>query len=313
MEQLPQQSRQSYDFWRSLATLNTRGPATLVPAIALWLGGAMLLSAWPDAWWLWLGLLVWAWVFGRTATVGEMLCWGVGISLAAWVGTAWRLQLAANANGTAALPWELLATRALPQASVVFLAQYASQLLVQSRDAQLFDPLTRLGNREAIQGCGQIWWENLRATQRGCAVIYLDGDNFRRFNREYGYEFGDLVLMVVGDYLRVLFPTAYLIGRRGGDEFVVLLPVASREELEQQLQHVIPLEISSLTDHECEVSLSLGVQYFSAPDCAWGEALNRAEQALLRAKMSEKAGICWESGTLPTAPGPVSLADDSLG
>ncbi|MBL0386105.1 HD-GYP domain-containing protein [Tumebacillus sp. ITR2] len=64
------------------------------------------------------------------------------------------------------------------------------------------------------------------------SVLYLDVDDFRPINDQYGYETGDLVLQHVGEQLRLEVRAQDHIGRFGGDEFLIVLPETTAQEAE---------------------------------------------------------------------------------
>lgn len=63
------------------------------------------------------------------------------------------------------------------------------------------------------------------------AVIYLDLNNFKMINDEYGHDFGDNALQIFGDVLKDIFGKEGYVGRIGGDEFMVLLLDADEKEI----------------------------------------------------------------------------------
>jgi diguanylate cyclase (GGDEF)-like protein len=62
------------------------------------------------------------------------------------------------------------------------------------------------------------------------ALLYLDVDDFKRLNDRHGHAFGDDVLRACVREIEAVLPPAAMLGRYGGDEFVVILPGADREQ-----------------------------------------------------------------------------------
>ena len=110
--------------------------------------------------------------------------------------------------------------------------QRETQLVVANeRLAELSrqDPLTKLWNRRHIlshieQG---LAWLN---RGRPMAVVMIDLDRFKRVNDEHGHLEGDRLLQQVADALRRSTREVDIVGRYGGDEFVVVLPDTNQEE-----------------------------------------------------------------------------------
>ena len=66
--------------------------------------------------------------------------------------------------------------------------------------------------------------------ERNFAVLLMDVDNFKAFNDTYGHSVGDRVLQAVADQLKLMADRVGVVGRFGGDEFIVILPDHSRQE-----------------------------------------------------------------------------------
>ena len=106
-------------------------------------------------------------------------------------------------------------------ASVVLQRARADEELAR---AAMRDPLTGVLNR-----LGLVDAATSRCQKPGaCAAIYLDLDGFKPVNDEHGHATGDRVLKVVADRLRAATRAEDLVGRFGGDEFVIVPVAAAR-------------------------------------------------------------------------------------
>ncbi len=94
-------------------------------------------------------------------------------------------------------------------------------------DAALTDPLTGVVNRRGLE---RILQEHAASPGRPMALILLDMDNFKGVNDTQGHLFGDQVLRTIVDRLRNSLRGADVIGRWGGDEFLVLATNAAADE-----------------------------------------------------------------------------------
>ncbi|MEL6173537.1 sensor domain-containing diguanylate cyclase [Aeromonas dhakensis] len=155
-----------------------------------------------------------------------------------------------------------------------------------NRRLALLDPLTRLGNRRALQ-------EQLsRALHAGeaSALVVLDLKRFKQVNDLLGYQVGDRLLQTVADKLQQAHGShAY---RLGGDEFAVVLTTADGT-LEAHIHQLMSLLHFEFVTRECsfELACRLGVARAQLQDA--GRLLDQAILALNQAKRSQEGDICW--------------------
>jgi diguanylate cyclase (GGDEF)-like protein len=114
-------------------------------------------------------------------------------------------------------------------AEQVSLALANLDLREQLRSQAIRDQLTGLYNRRFLEDA--LTRETGRAARNGepMAVAILDVDHFKRINDTYGHEAGDAVLRELGQVLLKTIRKTDIVGRFGGEEFLVLLPGATVE------------------------------------------------------------------------------------
>jgi diguanylate cyclase (GGDEF)-like protein/PAS domain S-box-containing protein len=101
------------------------------------------------------------------------------------------------------------------------LAEHRAEFLVTH------DPLTGLWNRRALGERLEQALESYRTTNRGCALLFVDLDYFKRANDTHGHEVGDQLLIQSAARLNGCVRPEDMVVRMGGDEFVVLLTEVS--------------------------------------------------------------------------------------
>ena len=122
-------------------------------------------------------------------------------------------------------------------------------------------------------------------------ILYCDVDRFKIVNDSLGHAAGDELLLHVADRLRATLRPEDLLGRVGGDEFVIVTEdVDSPAQLARVAEHLLESldEPFVLGGHRHAVSISLGGAIGTYPDTA-DEILMRADMALLRAKRLGRA------------------------
>lgn len=165
------------------------------------------------------------------------------------------------------------------------------------------DPLTHLLNKASVQLRAR---EHIETTSRSdrCALLMIDLDNFKSVNDRYGHLFGDTVLSRTAQTIRKLFRGGDIIGRVGGDEFMVLMKNIQSDQLVKDRCDLLLQELHSLFREDpavCEVSCSIGVSFFPEHGRSFQELFQRADQALYLSKQSGKHCFTIYEDTLEMA------------
>src|SRR5256885_15317876 len=137
------------------------------------------------------------------------------------------------------------------------------ELQEQLRLQALFDPLTGLANRaffhEQLEHAVSIRTED----ESGTAVVFIDLDEFKQINDQFGHSVGDEVLAVLGERLKSVIRAGDSVARLGGDEFAVLL-TAVREPAEAAIvaerlleQITAPIDVAGRHPHSQRAWASL--------------------------------------------------------
>ena len=149
------------------------------------------------------------------------------------------------------------------------------------------DRLTDLPNRYLL---AELMRELIARADRNngsFSLCYLDLDEFKPINDQYGHETGDQVLVAIADRLRRLVRGSDVVARLGGDEFVLLLDgIDEGPTLQQRLEFILdrlsqPVEVGALN---VTVHSSVGVTIYPKDSADADILLRHANQAMFRAK-----------------------------
>ena len=167
------------------------------------------------------------------------------------------------------------------------------------KSASRTDPLTGLPNRRAFFDACDRMVEHCRRTGTPCAVLAIDLDRFKAVNDTFGHAVGDRVLQKFANATREQLRPFDVVGRIGGEEFAVLLPrTHSREgaEIARRLKEAFSASAHEVDGHEVRATLSIGVAVVLGVEATVGEALERADAALYRAKLNGRDRVEVDSG-----------------
>lgn len=153
------------------------------------------------------------------------------------------------------------------------------------------DSLTHLYNNESSQELIKRRLLDMQEGQAG-ALLILDVDYFKSINDTYGHMRGDEILREVGGRLQKCFRPDDIVGRPGGDEFIVYMTeIGGREALKERCESVCQTLRQIGLDSERCITVSLGAA-LSEPGQNYNELYVKADQALYKAKDAGRDGYC---------------------
>ncbi|MEU3019126.1 MULTISPECIES: diguanylate cyclase [unclassified Nocardiopsis] len=180
----------------------------------------------------------------------------------------------------------------------------------QLQTAARTDPKTGLLNAPTWEQEAAAEINRARATRGRAAVLIVDIDHFKRVNDSHGHLFGDQVLLGVATTIAQQLRQSDLLGRFGGEEFVVLLPGADTAEAWQAAERlrsqVGRMEIA-VDDVQVSITISIGVAVAGDHGNDLVELLTAADLALYRAKETGRDRVCLPAGRAEVSgqiPGP---------
>jgi diguanylate cyclase (GGDEF)-like protein len=158
------------------------------------------------------------------------------------------------------------------------------------------DPLTKLFTRGHFAQRFETEVRRAKNYAHPLSVLLIDIDHFKKINDTYGHAAGDLILMKLGEILRKVIRSSDLPARFGGEEFVVMMTSASKEQaftsadnlrkIVESTEFRIPGRESPLT-----VTVSGGVSTYPADGDTTTDLLRMADESLYEAKQTGRNRI----------------------
>ncbi|WP_339898653.1 GGDEF domain-containing protein [uncultured Gilvimarinus sp.] len=173
-------------------------------------------------------------------------------------------------------------------ASLAFPLRNAQQYQ-EALQLALIDPLTRVGNRTALDNALERERQLLMRKGEPFALILIDIDHFKQINDQHGHRRGDKVIRVVADTIDHVSRGTDMTFRYGGEEFALLLSgtgAAGALITAERLRSAV--EALHITHDEAIIrpTISLGISACLDAKETAGALIDRADRALYRAKKS---------------------------
>ncbi len=208
-------------------------------------------------------------------------------------------------------------------ASVASLRAMLSRQIRAVERIALIDSLSGLWNRRGVDRLLAREVAIARRNQTALAVALLDIDAFKSVNDEHGHSAGDRAIRAISQYLLKALRSQDIIGRWGGDEFLIVLPDCDGEALTGVLQRVVegtakwPIATDVAT---ISVTVSIGAVAATKPVMLHPEKLvNAVDDALIMAKKGgrnryvvadQESASVLGGARRPGASTPTEAADD---
>lgn len=170
-----------------------------------------------------------------------------------------------------------------------------ARLYTEIQSLAVTDELTGVYNRRGFFELGQREVERARRFDRPLSALMLDIDHFKLFNDQYGYSTGDQVLVTVAQRCRDVIRDVDLLGRFGGEEFMLLLAEDTRataSQVAERLRQAIANQPFITSRGEITVTISLGVAQMSAESEDVHQLIDQAGSALQTAKTNGRNRVC---------------------
>ncbi len=173
---------------------------------------------------------------------------------------------------------------------------------IQADEVSHTDALTYLPNRRMVVNTLQTEVHRSERYHTPLSISMIDIDHFKSINDTFGHTVGDQVLRQLATLLREKIREMDMVGRYGGEEFLLILPNTRLKDAAEQAARLCSLirEAEFDVGKKTHLTISIGVAEYRIGEENWQKFLSRADMALYEAK--NKGRDRWEVSLVQTLP-----------
>ncbi|HAC62939.1 MAG TPA: diguanylate cyclase response regulator [Cyanothece sp. UBA12306] len=149
------------------------------------------------------------------------------------------------------------------------------------------DPLTGIANRRYLLDFAQKEFQRILRYHNNLSLLMIDIDHFKRINDTYGHDNGDKAIKNIVFSIESCIRKIDLLGRFGGEEFVVILPETPMKgalEVAERIRALIASQSLILEEDTVTLTVSIGIVSYTSEDKTIGQMIQRADRSLYQAK-----------------------------
>ncbi len=162
------------------------------------------------------------------------------------------------------------------------------------------DGLTQVFSRRYCLGRFREEIERSKKFKHNFSFMMIDIDYFKNYNDRYGHLVGDAVLREVADTIKESVRQIDLVGRYGGEEFLIILVETAAQQsgfVAERIRKAVEDRQIKVYDEDIKVTISIGVATFPEDAREPQAIIERADRALYRAKEAGRNKACLYSDT----------------
>lgn len=159
--------------------------------------------------------------------------------------------------------------------------------LVKLEKLAITDPLTGVFNRRHLLELAEQEFNRVSRYGSPLSVLMIDADYFKQVNDNYGHAVGDETLKAIAQLTQNLLRKVDCFGRIGGEEFLAFLPetqISQAIKVAERICKSIGSFRIKIDQQNIQITVSIGVATYEAPDRKIDDILKRADEALYEAK-----------------------------
>ncbi|PAF51037.1 GGDEF domain-containing protein [Helicobacter sp. 13S00477-4] len=172
------------------------------------------------------------------------------------------------------------------------LSLYVKNIEEQSK----LDNLTDVYNRKYIDNIAEIYEQQFQGANINYSILFFDIDNFKNINDFYGHAAGDKLLTIFSKILKQNCRGTDIVGRYGGDEFMILMPSTNLEkakEFAKRICQTIQASNFIYKNQKINITTSIGIADRNSYENK-NEMIDSADKFLYKAKKAGRNRVEWE-------------------
>ena len=177
------------------------------------------------------------------------------------------------------------------------IAIFIRENMITAFDRALRDSLTGLYSHAIIQSELEKEFLSARRYSFDLSVLFIDIDDFKRYNDTHGHITGDRILMAVSEALKNSLRNTDKIGRYGGEEFLIILPhtgIKNAVTIAEKLLTAIRNATTGVKDLPGGITVSIGAAGMTPETNDGHDLINRADILMYQAKNEGKNRVCCD-------------------
>ena len=224
----------------------------------------------------------------RAGTIASLVCAIVSLIAAVAAGASYSHPLI--------YVWNTLITLSI-FVIITYLLSSIRRLLEYERELASTDYLTGAVNSRVFYDLLQKEINRSQRYKNPFTIAYIDLDNFKTLNDDFGHNIGDQVLRFVVNQVKKLLRKTDVVSRLGGDEFALLLPETNQESAQVVLSKLQCDILAEMQQNNWQVTLSIGVLTCTDAPFAAEEVVKMVDDLMYSVKRDRKNGIKYATCT----------------
>jgi diguanylate cyclase (GGDEF)-like protein len=217
---------------------------------------------------------------GLAISVISALMWFIADVLA---GQSYSLPIIRYWNAAVRLGFFVLVSLLLPKLKA----------LEREKAIARLDDLTGAANRRHLFEVAQAELDRSQRYKRPFTIAYIDLDGFKAVNDQSGHRTGDKLLCAIASVAKSHLRKTDLVGRLGGDEFILLLPEIGHDAARVTVRKIQSALLDEMRRNHWPVTLSIGVVTYVDGPITVDELIRRADELMYSVKETGKNAIAY--------------------